>query len=46
MPKFYVIFLLQRPVFDKIRPNFLLNRTVFGGRIFEKFYRIVGKFGR
>jgi hypothetical protein len=36
MPNFFVIFLLQRLVFDKIRPNFLLNRPVFGGRIFEK----------
>jgi hypothetical protein len=35
MPKFFAIFLLQRSVFDKIRPNFLLNRPVFGGRIFE-----------
>jgi hypothetical protein len=28
--------LLQRPVFDKIRLIFLLNRPVFGGQIFEK----------
>jgi hypothetical protein len=41
-----VFFVLQRPVFNKIRPNFLLNRSVFGGRIFEKFSRIIGKFGR
>jgi hypothetical protein len=40
MPKFSAIFLHQQPVFDKIQPNFLLNRPAFGGRIFKKF----GKF--
>jgi hypothetical protein len=27
-------------------PNFLLNRPVFGGQIFKKISRIIGKFGR
>jgi uncharacterized protein YozE (UPF0346 family) len=33
MPKFSAIFLLQQSVFDKIWPNFMLNRPVFGGKI-------------
>jgi hypothetical protein len=33
--KIFCNFVLQRPVFDKIRPNFLLNRPIIGKNLAE-----------
>jgi hypothetical protein len=39
--KIFCDFFLQRPIFDKIGSNFLLNWPFIDCRIFEKFGRII-----